>query len=110
VRGYKESEVLGDDAVHGTVELIGPDLGRMLNVWDKLQLFPYVFYDAATLWIKDPLPGQDKKTRLQGTGLGIRGMATKYVEYEVVWGLALEDTDQVESGDSEVYFTVKGQF
>lgn len=110
VRGYKESESLGDDAIHASLELIGPDLGRMLNVWDKLQLFPYVFYDAAALWIKDPLPGQDKKTRLQGTGLGIRGMITKYVEYEVAWGIALEDTDQVDKGDSEVYFTVKGQF
>jgi hemolysin activation/secretion protein len=112
VRGYKESAALGDDALHGTLELIGPDLGRPLNLWDQLTIFPYVFYDAANLWIISPLPGQDKTTRLQGVGIGVRGMVTKYVDYELVWGVALEPYPQnnVEKGESEVYFTVKGQF
>ncbi len=110
VRGYKESEVLGDDAIHGSLELIGPDLAAALNLWEKFQLFPYVFYDAAELWTKSPLPGQDRRTKIQGTGLGIRGMITRHVEYELVWGIALDDTDKVEKGDSEIYFAVKGQF
>ncbi len=38
VRGYKEAEALGDDALHGTVELAAPDMGHLLGLGRRLQL------------------------------------------------------------------------
>jgi hemolysin activation/secretion protein len=110
VRGYKESEVPGDDAIHGSIELLGPDLGDWMGLTGKVQLMPFVFYDFATLRTQEPLPEQDEWQTLQGVGLGLRGTITKYVEYEVVGARALEDTDKVKSGDFEVHFKVKVAF
>jgi hemolysin activation/secretion protein len=110
VRGYKESEVLGDDAIHSTLELRAPELGGVLWKEGKLLLTPFLFYDFASVSIKEPLPGQDSRQTIQGLGAGIRGMLTKYLEYEFDWGVALDSTDKVESGDQQFYFMVKGQF
>ena len=43
VRGYMESEVMGDYALHSTWELFGPSL------WKAHPMMPYIFYDCA--WI-----------------------------------------------------------
>jgi hemolysin activation/secretion protein len=110
VRGYKESEELGDDAFHGILELSGPDLSSLFSLGSQYRISPYLFYDYAELWLKDPLPGQDRRASLMGTGLGIRGLITRFVEYEVDWAVALEDTDRVEKWDQEFYFMVKGVF
>ena len=37
-------------------------------------------------------------------------MITRYLEYELEYAKALEDTDKVTSGDYQVYFKVKAQF
>ncbi|MBN1105203.1 MAG: ShlB/FhaC/HecB family hemolysin secretion/activation protein [Deltaproteobacteria bacterium] len=110
VRGYKESEVLGDDAIHGTIELLGPDLGDLVGLTGKVQFLPFLFYDFATLRTQEPLPEQDEWQTIQGVGVGVRGKISKYVEYEVSAARALEDTDKVVSGDYEVYFKVKAAF
>jgi hemolysin activation/secretion protein len=110
VRGYKESEVLGDDAIHGTVELSWQDLSNLLGLGERFYFLPYAFYDYARLWVKDPLPGQDESEKLAGTGVGVRGNVGAHLEYEVNWGVALEDTDRTEKGEQRVYFMVKGKF
>jgi hemolysin activation/secretion protein len=110
VRGYKEAEALGDNAVHGIVELHGPDLAGFFSFAKDFEVDPYVFYDRAALWVKDALPGQTDSFKLEGAGVGVRGLITNYLMYEVDWGVALSDTDRTEAGTSRVYFTVKAQF
>jgi hemolysin activation/secretion protein len=110
VRGYKESEVLGDDAIHGTVELSWQNLSALLGIGDRFFFLPYAFYDYARLWVNDPLPGQNRSEKLAGTGIGVRGNMTRYLEYELNWGVALEDTDRTEKWDQRFYFMVKGKF
>ena len=73
VRGYKESEEMGDSAFHGMIELSAPDLAPHFGLGERFQIIPYTFYDFAALWVKEPLPGQDAAMDLQGTGVGIRG-------------------------------------
>jgi hemolysin activation/secretion protein len=110
VRGYKESEVMGDSAFHGMIELKAPDLAPHLGLGERFQLIPYTFYDFAALWVKQALAGQDKAMNLQGTGVGIRGHIFKDVEYQADGAFALVDTSQTKRGDHQVYFKVKYQF
>ena len=110
VRGYKESEEMGDSAFHGMIELTAPDLAPRFGLGERFQLIPYTFYDFAALWVKQPLPGQDKAMDLQGTGAGIRGRLFRDVEYEVDGAYALVDSDRIRKGDVRVYFKTKYQF
>jgi hemolysin activation/secretion protein len=110
VRGYKESEILADDAWHGIVELSGPDLAEMAGMGKWLKARPLCFYDRAELWVKDPLPGQDTAYRIHGAGLGVRGTVKEWFEYEVDWAVALSSTDATDSGTSRVHFRVKFGF
>jgi hemolysin activation/secretion protein len=110
VRGYKLAEAFGDDAVHGQCEISGPDIGAMLSTKLKVQLHPYAFYDAAWLSIKKPLPGQEKITRLEGTGIGIRGSAANYLYYEAALGIPLRSTERTKAGHERCYFKVGVQF
>jgi hemolysin activation/secretion protein len=110
VRGYKESEVMGDSGFHGMIELTAPDLAPRFGLDERFQFIPYTFYDFAALWVMDPLPGQDKAMNLQGTGVGIRGRLFRDVEFQTDLGFALVDTSKIQKGDSQVHFKVKYQF
>ncbi|HUN55822.1 MAG TPA: ShlB/FhaC/HecB family hemolysin secretion/activation protein [Smithella sp.] len=110
VRGYKESESLGDNAVHSKVELSFPDPLGKSGIGKRLQITPYIFYDFALLTEIDPASGQTSSYRLEGTGAGVRGTLTKYLEYEADWAVALNDTDQTKSGTNMFYFKIKALF
>lgn len=110
VRGYKESEVLGDNAIHGTLEFSGPDLFSACNLWKRAVLQPYVFFDFAELRIKDALPEQQAGYSIKGTGAGVRGTFFNRFDYQADWAFALDDTEQVEKGDYEIHFMVKARF
>jgi hemolysin activation/secretion protein len=110
VRGYKESEALGDNALHGTVELSLPDPLRRFGFGKWFQMTPYFFYDIAMLFIREPLPSQDRRVNLQGAGAGFRGSITKYLEYEFDWAVALSKADPTPKHDSRYYFRLKALF
>jgi len=110
VRGYKESESVGDDAVHARAELSFPDPFEKFGIGKRLQLTPYVFYDFAMLTVKDPAPDQASSFRLEGTGAGVRGSLTKYLEYEADWAVALHGTEQTELNSNRFYFKLKALF
>lgn len=113
VRGYKESSSAGDDAIHSTVELRGPDLGSQLPALSSIPFTvePFVFYDLACLSVIDPLPNQDSNITIEGTGLGLRGAVSDYLDYETDLAWALRDQDDnVKAGDTMVYFKVKSKF
>lgn len=110
VRGYKESEVLGDDAFHTTLEFSAPDLADLFKVSDHVGFTPYLFYDAAALRVRSPLEGQDSSPFVQGAGLGVRGYVSRFLEYQSDWAIALSDTEQTDKGDSRFHFKVKCLF
>lgn len=110
VRGYKESEVLGDSGFTSMLEFRSPDLMSLLEGTDQVKVIPYMFYDYATLRNKDPLPGESQPGQLHGVGIGVRGAFTRYLGYQVDWGVALANSEHTESGDSLVHFKVKGAF
>ena len=110
VRGYRESTLLGDNGFHATTELSAPDLAPHLGFGSRFQAVPYLFYDCAALWVKEPLPGQDSSMNLQGTGIGLRGILFRDLEYQLDWAFALSDTSSIMTGDTLVHFKVKYQF
>jgi hemolysin activation/secretion protein len=108
VRGYKETDALGDCAVHCTVELHAPEMAASHGIGNgKLKCTPFAFYDVAHLSVLDALPGQQASFDLEGTGVGVKGMYDKCLEYETCWATALSSTEHTRAGDSMVQFKVK---
>jgi hemolysin activation/secretion protein len=110
VRGYKESEVVGDDALHGGIELRSPELGGLLNIADWLEITPYLFYDSAAVHLQDPLEGEDQDSHIAGAGAGMRGYLFKRFEYQLDWAVALNETDKTEKDEQMVHFRVQYKF
>jgi hemolysin activation/secretion protein len=71
VRGYTESERLGDDGVRGSVELRTPQL-LVKHAPLISNSYVYLFADDAHVRIQQPLPGQQSEFHLSGAGLGMR--------------------------------------
>lgn len=110
VRGYQESELSGDNALHGSLEIIFPETGSPFGFPEKLKGTPYLFYDLAELWKKDPLPEEERSQFIHGTGAGIRGAITDNFDYVIDGALALKDTEDVRRGHYHFYFKAKYQF
>ncbi len=71
VRGYLESEVLGDDAVAGSVELRSPPLAQYISpVVSDWTVF--LFSDGGEAKILNPLPEQQASFGLASVGVGTR--------------------------------------
>ncbi len=108
VRGYREAEALGDSAVHCTVELRAPEMVQSHGLCNgKVECTPFIFYDQANLFVLDPLPGQQAAFDLEGTGVGVRGLLDKCLEYETCYATALSSTEHTKAGDSMVQFRFK---
>jgi hemolysin activation/secretion protein len=71
VRGYLESEELGDNGIGGTMELRTPSLGDFLGKPVDDWRF-YIFGDSALLTIDDALPEQQESFKLASVGAGTR--------------------------------------
>ncbi|MDB6080533.1 MAG: hemin-binding protein, partial [Akkermansiaceae bacterium] len=72
VRGYMESEALGDDAIFGTLEFRSPSLiGKGWSEADDLRV--YGFFDGGVTSIHDALPLQSAGEQLASVGIGARG-------------------------------------
>ncbi len=110
VRGYKETEEVGDDAFHATLEVRGPDVAASFVEEGAVSFVPYLHYDMAALRTQDPLPGEESSTTIQGAGFGVRGGAFDRLEYEVIWSQALESTSRTDSGDVRFHFQVRYVF
>ncbi len=110
VRGYRESELSGDHALHGNLEIIFPELLGCFGIKSKINATLYYFYDFARLWKKNPLPGEEKYTGIQSVGYGVKGLLYKGLEYRFDWAYALEDTDKVQSGTDSCHFRLKYSF
>ncbi|MEW6219719.1 MAG: ShlB/FhaC/HecB family hemolysin secretion/activation protein [Thermodesulfobacteriota bacterium] len=109
VRGYRESEVAGDTAVHASAELTARDLGPLLGSKDD-RLVPYAFWDWAELRIRDALPGQEDHFGLAGFGLGVRGRFFSGLEFQLDWATALMDAGEIDRGEKRLHFRVKYGF
>lgn len=106
VRGYLESDEMGDNGAHGTFELRSPQLIH----WDQLQQFyAFAFHDAGVLGILEPLTVDGEKVsrkHLRSWGVGLRLNAFEGLEADLAWAYPLHETEDTERGDSRLHFRV----
>jgi hemolysin activation/secretion protein len=111
VRGYKESEEVGDNAVHTMMELLFPELASHFNFTGVIKrMAPFIFYDQAYLAIRNPLPGTPSFFKLNGAGVGLRCRFAGDFALEADWGVALSATEKTDSGTQRGQFLLKYEF
>ncbi|MEJ0005164.1 MAG: ShlB/FhaC/HecB family hemolysin secretion/activation protein [Steroidobacteraceae bacterium] len=106
VRGYLESEELGDKAIKGTLQLDSPGL----RVKERLLGDVYVFFDAGKTVVIDPLPGEPAGADLSSYGVGFDLLPGERLSGALTWARAQRAASVTHAGDSRVLFVVRGSF
>jgi hemolysin activation/secretion protein len=96
VRGYLESEELGDNGLFGSVEFRTPSLGEFLGKQVDEWRF-YVFVEGGELAIYDPLPEQQRTFQLASVGAGTRIRLLNHLNGSFDFGLPLVDGPQTQA-------------
>jgi hemolysin activation/secretion protein len=109
VRGYLESEALGDNAILGSVELRGPSLstwiGKPVDEWRF-----YVFVEGGILALNEALPEQQERFDLASYGFGSRLRLADHVAGSLDLGFPLLDVASTTAGDLLLTFQVSADF
>jgi hemolysin activation/secretion protein len=105
VRGYLEAEVLGDNAVHATLELRTPSL--LSSRANELRF--HVFVDGAHLKLIDPLPSQTGSFNIYSAGLGLR-LTARALSAVLDIGVPLKDTTYTQAGEVRLQFVTSYVF
>ncbi|MFM9888715.1 MAG: ShlB/FhaC/HecB family hemolysin secretion/activation protein [Burkholderiales bacterium] len=109
VRGYREAEQIGDDGVHGTLELryVLAEAAREARLND---FHVHAFVDAAASRVREPLPEERSHAQLASTGLGFRLRAYRGVRLQADAAYVLRATTFTKSGDIRVGFRLAYEF
>lgn len=107
VRGYLESEVLGDNALIGSIELRSPSLPNILGV-EEWRVF--AFTEGGILTINDPLPEQESEFRLASIGAGTRIRIFKHFNGSLDAGVPLISQALSPAGSVLMTFRIWGDF
>ncbi len=109
VRGYYESEALGDYGFAIQNELRLPDFGSRLGLGDNA-LRLHGFWDAGYAGIHDPLLGQKDSYLLSSAGLGGRIRLFRYLNGAVDVGAPIVSGPEWKSGQIFARFRIWGEF
>jgi hemolysin activation/secretion protein len=123
VRGYLESEVLGDEGVVGNFELRSPDLADAMQklVKEQLQQTPipvttfnswrfFAFADAGLATVLQPLPQQQSQFDLWSYGGGLRFKMFDYVNGMVACSVPMITQAYTHARDARLNFRIWGEF
>jgi len=123
VRGYLESETLGDNGVVGNVELRSPNIGEMLQktmkdetgqgtarftIFNEWRLF--AFADAGTAIVLDPLSEQQARFDLWSYGVGERFKMFNYVNGALFVSMPQISQSFTQANHARVNFRFWGEF
>ena len=109
VRGYLQSEAVGDDGFVGSIEFRLPSVASHLPSFvDELRLFGFV--DGAKIHVLRTLADQTNHFSLLGIGGGARIRLFNALSGELSVGLPLLDGPTSKSNDLRTLFTAKGEF
>ncbi len=109
VRGYFQSEAVGDDGVNGSVELRSPSFASRLGSFvDEARLFAFV--DGGYVRVRRPLPDQTGDFTLVSVGGGGRFQLLRHLQGNVAYGFALTDGTATSVGDGQIIFSLKADF
>ncbi|MCX7103550.1 MAG: BamA/TamA family outer membrane protein [Methylobacter sp.] len=109
VRGYHQTELLGDHGVNLSFELHTPKLGP--SDWEKVQnLRLLTFVDWANLWTFNPIAPTPGSTNLASAGMGVRLQMLKHIIGEFDWAYPLVKQGTVDVGAQRVDFRMLYEF
>jgi hemolysin activation/secretion protein len=109
VRGYLESEVLGDDAITGSVEVRTPSLAQYISP-DVNDWRFFLFGEGGTAKILNPLPEQQSIFNVASVGLGTRVQLIDHLNGSVDVALPLITSIDTRADHPRVEFRVWVQF
>lgn len=96
VRGYLESEAMGDHGLHASLELRSPALKR--GAWlQELRLLG--FYDIAELRTLDAVAPEPEQRKLASMGFGVRIQLWQRWNASLAFARPLEDAESTVRGD-----------
>jgi len=119
VRGYLQSEIVGDDGILGSGELRSPSFAKFVDseAQDWLDVDPmiddwrvYGFSDVGRVWILGALPGQTDNFALESIGAGTRIAALGRLTGLVDVALPLRSGPSTPAKKPRVSFSVKSEF
>jgi hemolysin activation/secretion protein len=98
VRGFAQSEALGDDGY-----LLSVEYRHLLLKKDRFTLFVAPFIDHASSYVRRPQPGEPSSRHLTGAGLGLRaGVDSRHsLRFDV--GLPINQRENADRNGSEFY-------
>ena len=103
VRGYLEATAVGDNALRGSIELRSGNLVAAREGAWLGGLRVHAFIEGAGLWLKSPLPAQDQRFGLLGTGFGLRLQARQSASLSLDVGWPLRDVGITRKGTTRVH-------
>lgn len=108
VRGFFQSEAVGDRGVFGSFELRTPSVATRLGKWvDEARLFG--FLDGGKAWVVNPLPDNPPSYRLGSYGGGIRIKLFGTLSGDLLVAIPLNATTDTTRNAARVTFEVKGE-
>jgi hemolysin activation/secretion protein len=109
VRGYLESEALGDNGIIGTTEIrspsLSPDLGKSVDEWRF-----YLFTDAGLLGRNEPLPEEQSTFKLASVGVGSRIKLAGHINGSLDVGLPLDNGPDTNAYETQLTFRLWAEF
>ena len=123
VRGYLESEMLGDNGVVGNFEVRSPNVGEMLQkemkdetgkgparftVFNEWRFFG--FADAGSVTVLHPLSEQQSRFDAWSYGVGTRFKMLDYVNGMVAYSVPMITQTNTRARDPRVNFRIWGEF
>lgn len=106
LRGYRESEQLGDKGLLGSLELRSPKLPAP-QAWTLNAL---AFLDGGAVRIEEPLPAQRAGYVLMGAGLGLRLRLGRGLSASLDWARALRSASFTQDGDNRLHGRLLAEF
>lgn len=100
VRGYYESQVLGDNGASLGFEVRTPKFFDSIKALDDFRFLAFI--EGADLRVQDALPDQENRIKLAGTGLGFVAHAWNSVDVSMDWAFALKENGSTERGDQRI--------
>ena len=108
VRGYHQTEQLGDHGANLSLELYSPKLAP--DDWDSVQnLRILAFADWAALWTANQAPTPEYY-ELASVGMGLRMQLLKRLSGEFDWGYPLYKQNSIDAGQQRVDFRLAYEF
>ena len=109
VRGYFQSEIVGDNGITGSIEFRTPSLATYLGSFvDEFRLFS--FAESGFTRVISPLPDQRSNFKIGSFGGGARLKLFNRLSGEVAVGVPVVSTNNVRKGDPRITFSAKSEF